>query len=166
MMLQTERLCLRKPEPGDLESWQTFFLSDRGVFVGGGLDKDEGVGWRAFASLFGHWELRGFGPFVLTLRPSGEAVGTVGPWYPAGWPEQELGWTIWSPHHEGRGYAAEAAREVRYHVFSDLGWTTAVSYIAHDNDRSIALAKRLSCRLDADARTPRNEPALVYRHSV
>lgn len=165
-MLETERLILRRPEATDLQAWQAFFLSDRGVHIGGGPTKDEGVGWRAFASLLGHWEIHGWGPFTVLLARSGEAIGEVGPWYPAGWPEKEISWTLWSAAHEGCGYAAEAALKVRAHVAVDLGWTTAVSYVARDNARSIALAKRLACVLDADAPTPRNEPALVFRHAL
>ena len=164
-MLQTERLVLRKPRASDLEHWQTFFVSDRAVFVGGGPEQDEERGWRAFAGIIGHWELNGCGPFVMELRDTAQPIGSVGPWYPAGWLEKELSWSIWSQAHEGAGYALEAVRRVRSHVFDDLGWTTAVSYIAPDNKRSLALAERLGCAHDADAAVPDGWTTFVYRHS-
>jgi RimJ/RimL family protein N-acetyltransferase len=87
----------------------------------------------------------------------------AGPWYPADWSEPELGWTLWSAAHEGKGYAHEAAVAARAHAYSVLGWTTAVSYIDPDNARSIALAERLGATLDPDA-AHHNPADLVYRH--
>ncbi len=163
-MLQTDRLILRQPRRDDLQTWQAFFISDRAVFVGGGSDQDEGRGWRAFAGIIGHWELNGCGPFVMELRETGQPVGSVGPWYPAGWPEKEMSWSIWSQAHEGAGYALEAVRRVRTHVFEDLGWSTAVSYVAADNERSIALAERLGCTRDANAPVPEDWNVIIFRH--
>lgn len=164
-MLQTERLILRQPGASDLKHWQPFFVSDRALFIGGGPGQDEGRGWRAFAAKIGHWELNGCGPFVMELRDTGQPIGSVGPWYPAGWPEKELSWSVWSPAHEGSGYAVEAVRRVRAHVFDDLGWTTAVSYVAQENTRSIALSERLGCARDMDAAVPDGWTTFVYRHS-
>lgn len=161
-VLRTERLILRRPQVDDLNAWQTFFVSNRAVFIGGGPSKDEELGWRAFATLLGHWRLNKCGPLVVVLAD--KPIGAVGPWYPAGWPEKELSWSIWSAEHEGFGFAEEAARRVREHVFADLRWPTAVSYIARENGRSIALAERLGCVHDKRARAPDGDPSLVYRH--
>ena len=92
------------------------------------------------------------------------ALGMVGPWFPAGWPERELGWTVWSDAAEGKGYAFEAAAAARDHAFGALGWETAVSYIDPDNIRSVALAERLGARHDPEARGPGENSCLVYRH--
>ena len=110
-------------------------------------------------------ELRGFGSFAVTRRNDDAASGRVGAYYPEGWPERELGWTLWRSDAEGRGYAYEAAQAARDWVFGNLGWSTAVSYINPANTRSIALAERLGAMRDPDAATPRDEPALVYRHA-
>jgi RimJ/RimL family protein N-acetyltransferase len=162
-VLETERLILRAPEAKDYPAWESFFLADRARFVGGGPEHDEGRAWRAFASLIGHWALRGFGVFAIEDRRTRANVGSVGPWFPAGWPEKEIGWTVWDPAFEGTGRMAEAARAVLGHVFRDLGWTTAVSYVDRDNARSIALAERLGAKVDATARAP-GAGDLVYRH--
>ncbi len=165
MKLETERTHLRRPGANDVAAWMTFFRSERARFHGGGPHVTDGVAWRAFAAFAGHWELRAFGPFVVVGKDGGEPVGLVGPWFPAGWPERELTWSIWSPEFEGRGYAFEAARAVRDHVFTDLLWTTAVSYIDPGNDRSVALAERLFCRRDTEAAKPEGDDVLVYRHA-
>lgn len=162
--LETERLLLRPPEAGDLSSWTSFFLSGRAAFVGGGPQRDAASAWRVFAVFSGHWTLRGFGPFVMTLKTDGKPIGAVGPWFPSGWPEAELTWSIWRPDHEGQSFVSEAARVVRRFVFEEQQWTTAVSYIDPSNERSKAIALRLGGSLDPNAATPDGDPLLVYRY--
>jgi RimJ/RimL family protein N-acetyltransferase len=164
-ILTTERLTLRAPQADDFEAIAPFITSDRARFVGGGADKDSGHAWRILAIFAGHWHLRGTGIFIMTDAKTGRPIGSVGPWYPGDWPEQELGWSVWSPGDEGKGYAHEAILTLRRHVYADLGWSTAVSYIDARNARSLALAGRLGCVHDTAAQTPaRDEPIQVWRH--
>jgi RimJ/RimL family protein N-acetyltransferase len=164
-VLDTERLILRAPSHADFDAFAPFVTSDRARFIGGGADKDTGHAWRVLAILSGHWHLRGFGTFVMEERATGRPVGSAGPWFPGDWPERELGWTIWSAEDEGRGFAREAVTELRRHVYADLGWDTAVSYIDARNARSLALARRLGCTRDEGAAPPdRDEPVEVWRH--
>ena len=162
-VLETPRLILRAPGPADWEGFATFLASPRSCFVGGPVERTKA--WRAFGHLTGHWVLRGFGSFIITLKETGAAIGMTGPWFPEGWPERELGWAMWSDDHQGWGLAFEAATAARDFAFRDLGWTTAVSYINPGNTRSIALAERLGARRDTEAAIPHpEEPTLVYRH--
>lgn len=164
-VLETERLILRAPQASDFDALRPFITSDRARFVGGGADKDIGHAWRVLAIFAGHWHLRGFGNFVAEHRAEGRPIGSVGPWFPGDWPEQELGWTIWDAADEGRGYAHEAVVAIRRHAYADLSWSTAVSYIDPRNDRSRALAQRLGCALDPAAPRPLRDPVLeVWRH--
>ncbi|GAA5073226.1 GNAT family N-acetyltransferase [Roseibacterium beibuensis] len=164
-VLETERLRLRAPKSSDFEVLAPFVMSDRARFVGGGADKDIGHAWRVLAIITGHWHLRGFGTFVAEVKETGAPIGSVGPWYPGDWPEHELGWTIWTPEAEGKGYAHEAVTRARAHAYDDLGWRTAVSYIDERNDRSLALARRLGCTHDTGAALPdRDEPLQAWRH--
>lgn len=161
-VLTTDRLTLRAPVMADWPAWRDFVASDRSRYIGGPLD--EGKAWRAFGHIAGMWALRGYGSFAFTLKGSDAPLGMTGPWYPADWPERELGWTLWTPEAEGKGYAREAAEAARAHAFHDLGWNTAVSYIDPDNARSIALAERLGAWRDDTAAYPGDRPCLVYRH--
>jgi len=164
-VLETERLILRAPQASDFEHFAPFAMSDRARFVGGGSDETMGYAWRVFSTITGHWHLRGFGIFVVEVKATGQPVGSMGPWYPAGWPEKELSWTIWTEAAEGQGYAFEAIIAIRRHTYVDLGWSTAVSYIDEDNARSLALAKRLGCRHDPAADNPHpDDPVQVWRH--
>jgi RimJ/RimL family protein N-acetyltransferase len=161
--LQTERLILRRPDLRDFPALEAFYASDRSHYTGGPKDRIES--WTALAAMIGNWTLRGFGLLTMTDRETGETLGLTGMHYPIHWPEREIGWHIWKPEAEGKGYAFEGASAALRHVFTKLGWETAVSYVAHGNDRSVALAKRLGGVEDASAATPRSEPCHVFRHA-
>lgn len=162
-VLETERLVLRPPEPRDWPAFHAFFHSDRCEWVGG--QGSAGEVWRGFAAELGHWQIRGYGMFTMTEKGGDDsALGLVGPWFPGGWPERELGWILFAPSTEGKGYAREAALACRAHAYDTLGWTTAVSYIAPQNERSRALAERIGCVVDPEAMGPDLKPTLVYRH--
>ena len=162
-VLETARLVLRAPEGADWPAFRAFILDARSAFVRPG-DLDEGQAWRGFGHVIGHWVLRGWGSFVICSRDSGVPLGMAGPWFPAGWPERELGWSLWSPEAEGKGIAQEAALAARRFAFGPLGWETAVSYVDPANARSAALARRLGCTLDSGADYPGDKPVQVWRH--
>ncbi len=162
-MLETARLTLRVPQANDLDALAPFVMSDRARFIGGGADKDMAHAWRVLAILTGHWALRGYGVFVCTRKDTGAIVGSMGPWYPVSWPEQELSWTIWDAEAEGKGFAFEGMTRIRQYCYDTLGWDGAVSYIDPANTRSITLAERLGCVLDPSANGPHPDDK-VYRH--
>ncbi|WJY22004.1 GNAT family N-acetyltransferase [Fontisubflavum oceani] len=158
--LVTNRLTLRRPAAQDAEATTAFYMSERSNMAGGHVPRP--AAWRHFASTLGHWEVRGYGLWAVTRRGEDAIIGLVGPYFPDGWPETELGWLMFDGS-EGAGYAFEAAEAARIHCYDTLGWTTAVSYIAPGNTRSIALAERLGCTLDETAIEPK-PGTLVYRH--
>lgn len=160
--LETARLILHRPDARDAEGYIRFLGEARSSMAGG--VKNRWDAWRAYAVMLGHWDLLGFGLFAVTLRDTGESIGLVGNYAPEGWPEPEIGWVLYSQHHEGQGFAFEAAQAAHGHTFDTLGWPTAVSYIAHGNDRSVALAKRLGAVEDLAAATPQNKHCHVFRH--
>lgn len=162
-VLETDRLILRGIEARDVEAIIAFLMSDRAEFIG--RKKSRSEAWRSVATLIGHWTLNGFGQWAVADKQDDRILGVVGPWCPDGWPEPELGWTLFADA-EGRGIAHEAVLAARAHAYGPFGWTTAVSYIDPDNIRSINLAERLGARLDLTAKHPDfdGDPCLVYRH--
>lgn len=165
-VIETERLVLRAPVISDYPVCETFVCSERARFVRSEPGTPQ-TAWRAFAHIAGMWCLRGYGLFVFCERQTGAALGVAGPWHPMGWPEPEIGWSVWAEAAEGSGHAFEAAQAARAYVFDSLGWKTAVSYIDPDNTRSIALAERLGCARDDAAPRPdfgKDAPLIVYRH--
>ncbi len=161
-VIETERLRLRGFETADFEPFVAYFATERAAFTGGPLTRD--LAWRAFCHLTGHWAHRGYGFFVVEDRASGEALGMAGPFFPEGWPEPELGWTLWSPAAEGKGLAHEAVLAARDFARDALGWRTAISLIDEGNVRSQALARRLGCARDGSFEHPRFGAATVWRH--
>ncbi|MBM2575727.1 GNAT family N-acetyltransferase [Jannaschia sp. Os4] len=157
--LHTERLILRAPEGRDHAPLAAFYASDRSRFVGGPLTAERA--WRKLAEEAGHWILRGYGRWIV--ERDGTAVGMVGLWYPDAWPEPEIGWDLFEGH-EGQGYATEAGAAARAHAYGALGWTTAISLVAHGNDGSARVAQRLGCTREADIAHEVFGPMQVWRH--
>jgi RimJ/RimL family protein N-acetyltransferase len=161
-IIETARLILRAPQAADAEAYVSAHDDPRARWMGGNEGRMKA--WRTFALVMGHWALRGFGLWVVTEKGSDACIGTVGCWFPEGWPEREIGWFVF-PAAEGRGIAGEAALAARDHAYRALGWTSAVSYMHPENARSIRLAERLGAVRD-DA-VPRPLPELgtiVFRH--
>lgn len=163
-VIETGRLRLRPPAPGDWEAFRAFMMSDRATMFGshGHLGK----AFRAFAGELGHWLIRGYGLFTVTWKDDDRALALVGPWNPPDWPETEVGWMVLDPAVEGTGVAFEAAQAALGHAWGALGWTSVVSYILEGNARSIRLAERLGATLDPEAAAPEaaGKTVLVYRH--
>lgn len=159
--ISTARLTLRQPAPRDAAAVVAFYMSERSQYAGGHVSRMNA--WRNFAAVLGHWQIRGFGLWAVTRTGDDTILGLVGPFYPDGWPETEIGWLMFDGA-EGQGYAAEAARAVIADTRATLGWSDIVHYIAPQNTRSIALAERLGATLDPNAAQPKpDSPCLVYR---
>ena len=69
--------------------------------------------------------------------------------YVPGWAEPELGWTLMA-EAEGKGLGFEAAAAARDYAARHQGLNGVISYIAHANDRSRALAERLGASLELE----------------
>ncbi len=157
----TERLVLRGPEAGDFEAVAAFFADEaRSWGFGGPQDRTEA--WRWFASLIGHWALRGFGFWMVDTKV-GETIGLVGLWEPEGWPEPELGWVMFA-NGEGKGYAFEAAIAARDHAYRHMGFATLSSNIFPGNARSVALAERMGAVKEREYHNVSHGTEMVYRH--
>ncbi len=160
--IETPRLVLRGPRTGDYDACKGFLMSDRARHVGGPVKA--GQAWRAFCHLTGHWVHRGYSMFIFADRQTDEPLGMSGPWFPDGWPEPELAWSVWSPRAEGKGYAHEAALAARGFAYGTLGWTTAISLIDPQNTRSEALARRMGCVPEGAFSFDTGEIARIWRH--
>lgn len=158
--LETGRLVLRGPEPDDYPNFKATFTSYRARFMGGPLNPYET--WMLYAAEIGHWEIRGFGMWMIHDRVTDETLGMAGGWQPAVWPEREIAWIIW-PEKTGHGYALEATNAARRYFYETQGWDGAVSYIDPKNLDSIRLAERLGAKIDREAPSIDGHD-VVYRH--
>ncbi|EAQ03104.1 hypothetical protein OB2597_13208 [Pseudooceanicola batsensis HTCC2597] len=159
-VIETERLVLRGPEPEDYPKFRHTFSSYRSRFMGGPLNAYEA--WMLYAAEIGHWQIRGYGMWMIHDRETEATLGMAGGWKPAQWPEAEIAWIIW-PETAGRGYALEATHAARNHFYTRLGWEGAVSYLDPKNLDSVRLAERLGAQKDAEAPTVDGND-VCYRH--
>ncbi len=160
--LTTDRLTLRAPRWSDFDAYAAFRGDPaRTRFLGGPFSRDEA--FDQMCELVGHWQLRGFGRWMVADADTDVPLGVVGLYYPPSWPEPEIAWSVFA-EGEGRGIAREAAIAARRHAYETLGWTTAISLIAEDNHRSRALAERLGARRDGVFDNPHGAPAPIWRH--
>jgi ribosomal-protein-alanine N-acetyltransferase len=150
--LSTERLVLRAPLPSDFDAYADFRASERARMLGGPFTRIQS--FDQLAGIIGHWQLRGFGRWIVADGSTDAPLGIVGLFYPEGWPEPEIAWSVFGTS-EGRGIAFEAATAARDYAYRVLGWSTVISLINPGNHRSIALARRLGAA-----------PEGVYAHAV
>jgi len=160
-VLRTERFVLRGYRPEDIDAMAAFYATERSRFVGGPMTAE--LACRVTMTYAGHWMLRGYGRWMVEDAETGATLGNVGLWYPDGWPEPELGWTLFDGA-EGRGVAYETALAARNYAYGTLGWTTIISLIAPDNAPSRRLAGRLGAWHDADFQHERYGAMQIWRH--
>lgn len=159
-VLDSARLRLRAPVLADFDLWARIFCGPAGAHLGGPFDRDEAFG--EFTAAIGLWLLRGHGPWTITAKGTGAALGFALIGFEPGDQEPELGYLL-APEAEGQGLATEAARLVLDHARA-LGLPSLVSYIDADNVRSAALARRLGARRDPAAEADLDHACHVYRH--
>jgi RimJ/RimL family protein N-acetyltransferase len=159
-VLQTARLTLRGPLPGDVAPLAAFMASDRAKWIGGPYPAEDAAEW--LDTQAERWQRFGRGSWIAALQGSDTPVGRVGILEHDGWPEPELGWFLFADH-EGNGYAQEAALAARAYCNGALGLPPLFSFIEPANTRSRALAERLGAVHERDARF-RDYDFRMYRH--
>ena len=159
--ISTARLMLRQFAAEDWRALHEHYSDVECTKFTFGRALTEGESWRAMASMLGHWQLRGFGPYAVVERSSNAVIGTVGLWFPNDWPEPEIKWALvrkaW-----GKGFAAEAARAVQPIAVAHLG-APPISLIAEHNLPSIKVAETVGARLESQILF-RGNPCWIYRH--
>ena len=159
----TERLVLRPFVEADLDAWAEIVADEETTeFIGGTKSREEA--WRQIAMYLGHWTLRGYGQWAVEVKRTGRVIGRAGAWFPEGWPELEIGWTlardVW-----GEGYATEAGQAAMAWAFESLGLERVASVVDVDNARSRAVAVRLGMSLDYETELFTGEKVVVYAAS-
>ncbi|MCD9149372.1 GNAT family N-acetyltransferase [Pseudophaeobacter flagellatus] len=159
-VIETERLILRAPQPGDLKAMVAFFETTRSHMVGG--PRDAMGSYTSLVSRLGHWVLNGYGLWHIVEKASGAFIGWTGMIFAPTWSEPELGWTLFEGA-EGKGHAFEAATAARVYAARHQGLNGVISYIAPSNSRSMALATRLGASFERDTELL-GKPCQIWRH--
>ncbi|MEL6549627.1 MAG: GNAT family N-acetyltransferase [Pseudomonadota bacterium] len=157
-VLTTDRLTLRSPRIEDFAAYARIAEQPSARFIFGEVPS-RGHAWVDFGQLIATWILRGHG--IWTVEAEGCVQGFVLIGFEPGDDEPELGF-MFLPEAEGKSIAFEAATAARDYAFSTLGLRTLVSYIDHENTRSIALATRLGGTRDRAAE--KHDDTVTYRY--
>lgn len=161
--LHTRRLILRAQGPDDTELLMAAFADDHFArFITRekrGLDRVEA--WRLVSLVAGSWAANGYGQWIAEERATGRAVGRLGPWAPEGWPDFEIGWSIF-PGHQGKGYAVEGAAAAFVWAHETLGRDHVIHLIDPANAASARVAERLGGRETGRWMVPNGEEIPVW----
>ena len=145
-MIETERLVLRRLEPGDLDTvarWNADELHTR--HLAGPQTREQTR--EAFERWLRHWDEHGFGILAVVAKASGALIGRTGPQYHRAWPhDPEVGWAFdtawWS-----RGLASEAGRASIEWAFGELDFARVVSIPTEENLASRRVMAKLGLEL-------------------
>jgi RimJ/RimL family protein N-acetyltransferase len=161
--LQTPRLILRGWRPEDFEPYAAMLGDPETArfITRKGKPYDEREAWNEMAWLIGHWQMLGFGMFIVEERQSGAFVGRVGALQPKGWPGFEIGWAL-APAARGRGYATEAARAAARWAFDRFAPDRIISIIDPRNIGSRRVAERLGERRTSEQFAPFGDPCDLW----
>lgn len=160
--LETARLVLRGWQAGDFEPYSRLVSDpDAARFITRrGQPCTAPEAWAEIAFFIGHWQLLGYGMFVVEDRDTGSFLGRVGALQPPGWPGFEVAWAL-TPEARGCGYAAEAAEAV-IEWSATFGITRIISIIHPENVSSQRLARRLGERRSGEQFAPFGEPCDIW----
>ncbi len=140
-VVETERLILRGWREEDHKPFAAMMTDpDTTRFIGGVQTPMDA--WRTVAAIIGHWELRGYGFWVVERKSDSAFIGRIGLWQPNGWPGMEVGYALARPFW-GQGYATEAARASLDYGFRNYPVAKLLSLIHADNRPSQQVAERL-----------------------
>jgi RimJ/RimL family protein N-acetyltransferase len=153
--LTTARSVLRAPVLADFGLWCDILCTDRARHIGGPSTPD--AAWFDFCLNVASWALRGHGMWTVT-DAADVPLGFVLLGFEPGDREPELGY-LFGAAAEGRGLATEAAMAARDHATGVLRLPSLVSYVAPENARSAAVARRLGAWRDGTV-----EGCDVWRH--
>ena len=159
--LKTERLLLRAPRAEDADAYCRFYAdAEASHFYGGPLRADQA--WKRLAQDVGHWQLRGYGLWMLDERETGQVLGGCGLFWAEGWPRSELTWWLLR-EARGRGFATEASRAVIAYALDRAGWSGVETHMDDANQAARRLALRLGGQLIAREPFPDGKERNVYR---
>jgi RimJ/RimL family protein N-acetyltransferase len=162
-VIETPRLRLRGWRPQDLAPYAAMLADPETArfITRRGRPYCERESWNEVAWFIGHWQLLGFGMFVVEARVGDFFLGRVGALHPPGWPAVEIGWAL-TPAARGQGIAIEAARAVLDWTFERFDLARIVSLIDPRNAPSQSVALRLGERRTAERFAPFGEPCDIW----
>src|SRR5688572_9328375 len=143
--LHTDRLTLRGHRLEDFDESAAMWADPTVVRHIGGKPFTRQEAWTRLLRYVGHWQLLGWGYWVVRERSSGRFVGEVGfadfkrELEPSIEGLPEAGWVL-APWAHGQGFATEALRAAMDWGKSRIGGERTVCIIDPDNQASLRVA--------------------------
>lgn len=150
-VLETDRLILRGHRVSDLDACAAMWRDPLVTRYTIGSPSSEQRTWLRLLAYVGHWDLLGFGYWVVEEKASHRYVGELGfadfkrQLEPSIEGMPELGWALARDVH-GRGYATEALRAALSWGDGHFGQTRTVCLISPENAPSLRVAEKLGYR--------------------
>jgi len=160
--IESQRLILRMIREDDWSSLHEHYSDPESVRFTSPRAVSENETWYAMARMLGHWQLRGYGPYAVEEKATGQVLGAIGLWYPREWPEPEIMWSL-TRRYWGLGFASEAVRAVQAMSRVHIPDISLISVIHRDNAPSIALALAVGAKFEREMPF-RGDTWPIYRH--
>ncbi len=149
--IDTERLTMCCPRIEDFEESLAMWADPQVVrYITGKPATAEDM-WARLLRYVGHWQLMGFGFWVVREKSTGRFVGEVGladfrrDIVPSLGGSKEAGWVL-SPWAQGKGYATEAVRAALRWAEHRFGPERVVCIIDPANEASLKVAHKCGFR--------------------
>ena len=150
-VIETPRLRLRRHRAGDFENCAALWADPAVTRYIGGKPMTREESWTRLLRYVGHWELLGFGYWVVEEKETGSFAGEAGlaeyrrEIEPSIEGVPEAGWAF-VPRVYGRGYATEAVSAALQWGEAHLPSKRAVCIIQPENAASIRVAQKCGFR--------------------
>jgi RimJ/RimL family protein N-acetyltransferase len=155
-MIETPRLKLRLHTLGDFEFSHGLWNELRVFQFISKKPSSVQQSWGRLYNYLGHWQLRGYGYFLIEEKSSGKAIGEIGladfqrDLTPSLNLPYEAGWVI-HPDFHGQGYASEALEAILRWNEKRVGTQSYWCMIDAKNAASLALAAKFNFRFSQEA---------------
>lgn len=104
----------------------------------------------------------GYGPYRMSLRSTGDAIGICGLFRRKGLDDTDIGYAV-LPEYCGQGFAFEAAQAVIAYARDTLGLDRLTAIVSPNNVASINLTEKLGLRYERSIRMPgTDETVSIY----
>jgi RimJ/RimL family protein N-acetyltransferase len=149
--IDTERLTMRCPRLEDFEEALAMWADPQVTRYIGGKPSTREEMWARLLRYVGHWDLMGFGFWVVREKSTGRFVGEVGladfrrDIEPPLGASKEAGWAL-SPSAHGKGFATEAVRAALRWAEGRFGPERVVCLIDPENEASLKVAHKCGFR--------------------
>ena len=163
--INTDRLILRAPVADDLDALIALWADPAVYRYIPGKRASRGETWHKLMAMLGHWQLMGYGYWIIEERKTHAFVGEAGfgnfkrEIDPPLEGTLEAGWVL-SPTFHGQGFGTEVVRAMLDWAAENFPETPITCLMSPDNAASFALAKK--CGFMERCRTTyKDEPSLV-----